>query len=401
MIFFYFLIGVMPLTSHPFWSRTVSDLTVFKYLGAVSLLYAVSYLVVCRKFPPFFGTWQARLFLILYLIAAVSYFTKALPSPWEFSPFLSFTSFLLLFFITLSVVDTERRLHRVLLVAIGSVAFASIYVIREWQVYHTVYRGLRPGSVVGDSNYFTISALVCLPLAFYFMLERPPRWERCFCLGCLVLTSVGVTLGASRGGALGLVAGFLFAVWRSRRRVRNLALGSVLLVPLSLMAPSSPVRRFLQPSFGDKESVVARTTAWKVGLRMIQAHPLMGVGLGNFKPLMPRYADPGTKVSTIAHNTYVELAAETGLPSLLVFLAILFFSLRTLERVRRAALRSGQALLWQAVLGIQAGLVGYAVASFFVSAEYQKLFWLMVFLSMCLQSLTTRPARALTNERKA
>jgi len=89
-------------------------------------------------------------------------------------------------------------------------------------------------------------------------------------------------------------------------------------------------------------------------------------------------------VNRIAHNAYVEIGAELGLPGLFVFLGILFFSYRTLGRVRVRAFRAKQPFIWQTALGLQAGLVGAAVAIFFVSGQYQKLLWLAIFLSMCM-----------------
>lgn len=394
MILFYFLVSVMPLTNHPLWSRFVGDFTVFKYLGAASLIYAFFHILVRRTFPAFFRTWQASLFLVLYLIGTWSYFTESVPTEWEFSPFLAYTCLLLLLFVTLSVVDTLQRLRCVLLVAIGSVAFGSLYVLREWQVYHDIYPGMRPGGVVGDPNYFALSAVLCLPIAFYMTLGHRPLWERAYCLGCLLLTLVAVTLGASRGGFIGLVVAFVYVLARTRRRVRNLVAVCAFLVPTSLLLPSSPVQRFLHPDYGDQLAVKAREVAWEAGLRMIEAHPLVGVGLGNYKPLMSRYADPGANVETVAHNTYVEIAAEMGLPSLLLFLGILFSSFRTLEEAHRRTLNTELSVFGQAALGIQAGLAGFAVASFFLSAEYQKLFWLMVFLSVCLPRLVSDSAKA-------
>jgi O-antigen ligase len=117
---------------------------------------------------------------------------------------------------------------------------------------------------------------------------------------------------------------------------------------------------------------------------MIQAHPWAGVGIGNFKPMMLQYREKGSTTDTIAHNAYVEIAAELGLPGLAVYLAMLGCAYQTLKQVRRPPFRASPRLVRQAALGLQAGLLGFAVASFFVSAEYQKLFWLMVFLSMCL-----------------
>ena len=119
---------------------------------------------------------------------------------------------------------------------------------------------------------------------------------------------------------------------------------------------------------------------------MIEHHPITGIGLGQFKPKMDDYADPGVTISSIGHNTYLEVAAETGLPNLLVFAAMLFFTYRTLSRVRRQAADSGPPLLYLQAYGIKAGFVGYIVGAVVLSSEYLKLFWLWIFISMVLPS---------------
>jgi O-antigen ligase len=120
---------------------------------------------------------------------------------------------------------------------------------------------------------------------------------------------------------------------------------------------------------------------------MIRENPITGVGLGNFKPLVSRYEEPGEDLEKIAHNTYIEVAAETGIPSLLVFCAILVSALVSLERIRRQATEHNVRVLGEAAAGIQAGLIGCMVAMFFISAETQKFLWLMLSLAPCLQSL--------------
>jgi len=387
MILFYFLIGIMPLSEHHIWGRLVGEVTIFKCVGAGCLLYALLHLAARRTLPPYFHTWQARLLVILYLIATASYFTKRLPGAFEFSPLLSYTSFLLLFFVTVTVVDSLHRLQWVMLVAVGSVAFASLYIIREWQRYRNLYEGFRPGWVVGDPNYFTISALLTLPIAFYLMLGSSRTWERLFCTGCLLVTLVAVTLGASRGGFLGLVAAFTLIVWHSRERLRNLVLVGVLVLPLSLLSPISPLQRLLHPTSLETDAADSRVALWRAGLRMMVAHPITGIGLGNFKPMVPQYSRDENPPDHIAHNAYIEIAAEMGLPALFAFLGILFCSYRTLSRVRAHAFRAGLPFVWQAALSLQAGLVGSAVAIFFVSGQYQKLLWLTVFLSMCMSGI--------------
>jgi len=386
MILFYFLVSVMPFLDPPLVHYLTGDAT-FKLLGTLCALYAAFYVSRRKVFPAYFATWQSRLIVLFYLIAALSFLTKSRQTIGE-SPLASCTCFLVLLFVTVSIVDSLQRLRWVLLSAAAAVGFGSIWVIREWITFRNVYPDFRPGWSVGDSNYFATSAVLCLPFMFLHILSgEVVRWEKRLYTGALLITLVAITLCASRGGFLGLMAALLVFVWRSRRRLRNLMIISLLLLVPTLALPNSPVRRLLQPTRSDRESSENRIAAWKAAKRMIAAHPVAGVGLGNFKELMPTYTDPGVRTDTIGHNAYLEVAAEMGIPQLVIFLGILFFSYRSFERTRRKVQHSGAKLLYEAALGLEAGLVGYAVGAVTISAEYQKLFWLVLCLSMCLPAL--------------
>jgi len=393
MIIFYVLVMLMPFANPPFLSRVVSNTVAFKVLGAACVPYAVFHLAARGTLPFYLRSWQARLFGLLYLLATVSYFTMGLRWDIFSGSWMVYTSFVLLFLIVLSIVDTLARLQWVLLSANAAVALGSLRIMEEWWKFRRIDPNYRAGDSVGDNNYFSTTAALCLAFAFLMAVNSKKRWER-LCYGaCLALSLVGVTLCESRGGTLAMGTAFLYLVARSKRRVRNLILVGVMVVPLMIFFPSSPLHRFLHPLSGDEASVEYHIGAWKAGLRMIEAHPLLGVGLGNFKPMMHLYAPPGTKWSTIGHNTFLEVAAELGLPALGIFVGILVFTYRSLGGVGRRARIAGDRKMYLATLGLQAGFVGYLVGACFISAEYAKLFWLVIFLSMCLPHVLSTKRR--------
>jgi O-antigen ligase len=390
MFFYYWLVWILPLMQHPIWGQKIGPLTVFEYIGVASFIYACSHILARGILPSFLDTWEARLVVLLYLIALFSASIKGRGIGLGNGPLIIYTSSLLLIFISISIVDTLPRLRWTALALIGSYGFGSLYVIREWQQGHKFYSNFRPGWIVGDSNYFATTAIFAVVLAFYFMQGKRSPWEKTYCATCLVLTNVAITLCASRGAFLGLTAAALLIVWSSKRRVRNLILMSVLVLPLSLALPISPLHRLLNPNPNqDYGSTQAHLEAWKAGLRMIEAHPIAGVGLGNFKSLMPLYTSvtPGTRVGvdTLAHNMFIEVAAELGLPALMIFLAMFWFTYRTLRKLRRSS--STHPLIRQTAAALQAGLLGFAVAGSFVSAEYQKTSWMGFALMFCLMPL--------------
>jgi O-antigen ligase len=366
MIVYYLLVWTLPLMEHPIWAHKIGPLSVFEYMGMICFSYSVVHVLSRNPFPSFLSTWETRFLLVLYLIAFFSAMTKGGGLSLSNSSLIIYTSSLFLILITFSVVDTLRRLRWTVLTLIGSYGFASLYVIREWQKGHLIYANFRPGWIVGDSNYFSTTAIFAIFLAFYFIHGKRPRWEKAYCLICLLLTILAVTFCASRGAFLGLVAAALFLVWHTKRRVRNLLI-SALVLPLSLALPMSALHRFLDPTT-DYGSTQFHLEAWKAGLHMIEAHPIAGIGLGNFKPLMPSYMTPGTNVDvdTVAHNMFIEVAAELGLPALVIFLAMFWFTYRTLGKLRRSS--PTHPLIRETAAALQAGLVGFAMAGSFVSA---------------------------------
>ena len=72
------------------------------------------------------------------------------------------------------------------------------------------------------------------------------------------------------------------------------------------------------------------------------------------------------------HNTYLQIAVELGLVGLALFLAMFFFTILNLSRLRKAARRSGDAFMYALSNAISDGLIGFAIAVLFLSAIHRK-----------------------------
>lgn len=430
MLLFYILISAMPLVRNPLWEHFMSDLTAVKYLGVACLAYAAWHCTLARRSPPIWGSMTAKAMTGLCLWAAASWLTLGAPIAWEKSPLLSYISFLLLLVITVSVVDSWPRLEHVLWAVILAVGIASLYIVREWQEYRHVYAHFRPGWVTGDPNYFTASALVGLPLALAFCGRHTAWWKRLGASGCVLLTLVAIALAASRGGLLGLLAMAGWFAWKKRRLSLFVLAGALMLPPLLLWS-RSPLNRLLHPSASDVKSSNTRLALWEAGLRMVEQHPLTGIGLGQFKSEVAQYAVGRKDLDHIAHDTYLALASEMGLPGILIYALMVGGAALTLARLRRAttaaaadapASRDRPPPVFQdddeandsesppgahappatalppwladAVLGMQGAILGFSVSAIFLSAQYTKLFWLLLAVTAAADSLLPREAAA-------
>jgi O-antigen ligase len=389
MSIIYFLIALMPFDNHPFWGKEiVGTFTIVKALGLVCFLVALYHISTGNVSLHLLRTPQAYWYLAFLIVQCSSIFTQMGHLVNGGNSYSHVFSILALFISVPALLATTRQLNRGLLVGIGAIGFTSLYVIRGWQHY-----GGRPGGMFGDANEYALVVGMWIPLTFLWAFSKRPKWERLLCLGCLGADLLGTTLAASRGGFLGLGVAFLFLIFHSDHKIRNLFVVGALVVPLSLFAPSSPLRRFTDPNYGDQRAEVARLVAWKAGLRMIHEHPLTGNGLGNFKPLMTQYQDPGERVISLAHNTYVEVAAELGIPAVLIYLGTFISAIISLEASRRRARAAGLLHLSNVALGLQAGLVSYVFSAFFMSAWWQKLLWFVVFVTFCVDTQSRRRIR--------
>ena len=131
----------------------------------------------------------------------------------------------------------------------------------------------------------------------------------------------------SRGGYLGLVAGILAVVifsWNKLKNKYKLALTfAVILASILLIIPGPISQRFFS-SFNFKEgSNQGRIEIWKQAGEVISMYPFFGVGIGNYPLEIKAAADYREPI--YAHSNYLDIAAETGLINLAVWLGLAGF----------------------------------------------------------------------------
>jgi O-antigen ligase len=193
----------------------------------------------------------------------------------------------------------------------------------------------------------------------------------------LLLSALAASLsrGAWVGAACG-VAGLALAVGSRARRwalaalglgVLALALGGAGLLPDVLADRLASITRYLAifdagavAITPQNFAVVERMAQMQAGWGMFLAHPLTGVGPGNYTPAYPTFA-VGTWYASRghAHNYYIHMLAETGLIGALAYLALLAGVIRQAI----ATLRAENRTIWRSAAigccGIIAAVVGH------------------------------------------
>ena len=176
--------------------------------------------------------------------------------------------------------------------------------------------------------------------------------------------ALAMALTLTRGAYVGLAIGLLAVLLAARPR---LAFAAPFVVALFFVLMPLAVRDRLMSVTNPKDVTMNdRVAMWKAGGAMIADRPLFGVGPGRVKALYPVYRVPGWVEPRPGHlhNNLVMIAAETGIPSVLAYLAFVgAFFLGAVRIVRRAP-RGDPAR------GITLGAIG-AMAALFAAGMFE------------------------------
>lgn len=252
----------------------------------------------------------------------------------------------------------------------------------------------RLSGALGNANETATALAVGVALAGALALAlRDKPWLRLGAAIGVPICLISLFLTVSRGGLVALVA-VLFAGIAVAGQGRKVAIAFVTVAVLggvfyfAVLAPPEARDRLVQSDGG-----TGREDIWKVGWRMVEAHPVNGVGAGNFPTSSVHYLlAPGAILRAdfivddpkVAHNTYLEVLAELGIVGLTLFLCILGYSLVTALQAAKTFARAGDPEMDIIARAIFVALVGMLVAAFFGSREFTNQLWLLLSMAPAL-----------------
>jgi len=177
------------------------------------------------------------------------------------------------------------------------------------------------------------------PVALAAAVAARRRWASAGLFALYGLAAVGVALTLSRGGLLNLAFSTALVVWAVLRapdveeRRKTLLGGATLAFAVVLAAyfSTQALARMAQTS-AEFQGDEGRITQYLQAVSMVADNPAFGVGLGNYVASMGRY---GAQLPYPVHNKFLGVAAETGLPGLLLYLGLWGLVLRQLVRQAR------------------------------------------------------------------
>jgi O-antigen ligase len=258
----------------------------------------------------------------------------------------------------------------------------------------------RISGVAGTANELASLLVTALLIAVGLMLaQRRAPVLRALCLGAAAVCLAGLFLTLSRAGLVALGGALVAAVFVGGRRrlgagLLALAIGLTALGYFSFAASEQARERVTTLGSG-----TGRTDIWTVAWRMVDDDPVRGVGAGNFQTASIHYLlRPGAILRDefivdkpqVAHNAYLQVLAELGVPGLVLFAGLLVAGVVAAWRAASLFARRGDPFLETCSRALVLALIALLVADIFASDHLNKGLWLLLGLGPAMLAIARR-----------
>ena len=374
------------------WIPGLKYLPLAKITGILALLGLLTSLgKTKRKFSDVPREAGYLLGLIMILIAS------ALLSPiWKggaLNHTLDFAKVYVAWMLTFLLVTDFDRLRRIIYIQSASVAIICIVSIIMGHSQPRLEGVI--GGIYSNPNDLAFSIVLTLPFCLAFLLTAKNVIVKVAWIVGMLIMSLALFMTASRGGFVTLVVTGAICLWhfgvRGRRFFLIAASGFSLVVLLAVAG--GPLMRRMGAIAGEGstlqqekafESYEQRKYLAKKAVEGIETYPILGLGVRNFQQYSEVWRD--------VHVTYLQIAVEGGIPSLILYLLFFARGFSNLRKLTRRRDLDTQTTLF--VGALHSSLVGFVIGALFAPEAYQLFPYFSVAYTAALLATVTENDRA-------
>jgi O-antigen ligase len=274
----------------------------------------------------------------------------------------------LMFWLIRALAPGQRDLQRLAIAGAITVAVQAAIGVLSWVAPSALpaqwlgRAGERTVGTFGGPGPFTVTLVFFGLLVAHYALAGAGRRPRPLLIAVVAAGLFAIFLSFQRGGWLGALVGFTGLWLVHRRATSKLALGAMVVALALAIGPLAAEFEFASERLADADTVDSRLITFDAAIQMVEDQPITGFGYGQFEKFDEQFkrsvGDVALEAGGSLHNSWLGLAAENGIPAVLLYVlpAIVLF-------VRSARLRFGLArrtflgaglvvVMWAGVLDI-------------------------------------------------
>ncbi|MEG6584022.1 O-antigen ligase family protein [Dendrosporobacter sp. 1207_IL3150] len=297
--------------------------------------------------------------------------------------------YIFIYYLVINNVHSLGQIKRIIWTVLSSAAVVTLYGF--YQYFHGVDISslewvdgeqfpdlkVRVFSTLKNPNLLAGFLVMTMAVACGLGCKAVKIKTRMLFFGLFVLLGICLGLTYSRGAWVSVA--FVIGVYGILYNKKILWL--LLLAPIALVLGHDALTDRIMSIFNPTDtSSTLRMALWESTIAMISDKPLLGIGWGAYWLVYPQYdffiQDAKTTIFH-AHNMYLNIAAEIGIPGLMVFLAIMYGHIKTALTIFDD---TNERWLAGLLLGLVSALIGLAVSGFtdfiMFNIQMSMLFWL-------------------------
>jgi O-antigen ligase len=160
--------------------------------------------------------------------------------------------------------------------------------------------------------------------AVAYLFNQPHGRFRYYALAASVMTGLGLIASNTRGAWLAAIAAIFMLALLSPKRIAVRIIGAMAVISiLAMLDPSIRDRAISIVDVKNTSSNLERIGIWRANVEIIKDHPVLGVGLGYSRRLVPQYYESlgiDSQFVYHPHNDLLDITAGTGIPGLIFYL---------------------------------------------------------------------------------
>jgi hypothetical protein len=314
---------------------------------------------------------EAHYLLTMIAILMVSSLVSPVWKGGAISHTLDFAKVYIVWALTFLLVTDVRKLRRIIFIQAGSVPVVCLISMIKGRGVARLDGVL--GGIYSNPNDLAFAIVLSLPFCLMFLLTTRKVLYKLLWAGGMLIMLTALFKTASRGGFITLVAAGVVCLWHfgvKGKRLYLIVVSGVAMIVL-LFTNGEVMRQRFSSLWDDEldthqekvayESYQQRSFLMQRAIEGIEHYPILGIGTQNFETYSTVWRE--------VHMTYMQIAVEGGIPSLILYLLFFWRGFRNLKYLLKRKDLDPDLKLFTGAL--HASLIGFGFGALFSPEAYQ------------------------------